>query len=174
MRLAFAAKSGRPYTSIGGVLEKRGLMTREQLSMQSIRKWMAANPQAARKLMWENESFVFFREVQLERPELGSLGAQHVQLSPERSIAIDRRIWMFGTPIWLETEVPAIPGHTARPFRRLLIAQDTGSAIRGKARGDVFWGSGNRAEAIAGHMKSPGRMVVLLPKMVALFLKAIP
>ena len=167
IRLSYAAKSGRAYTGIGALLVERGVFTREQMSMQAIRAWMNENPEKARHLMWENQSFVFFREVRLEDPDLGALGAQHVQLTPERSIALDRNIWMFGTPVWLETAVPAEQTGGLQPFHKLLIAQDTGTAIKGHARGDVYWGSGETAGHIAGLMKSPGKMIVLLPKSIA-------
>ncbi|MCA3572743.1 MAG: MltA domain-containing protein [Aestuariivirga sp.] len=167
MRLTYEAKSGLPYTGIGGLLVDRGILSPEAMSMQAIRAWMAGHPQEARALMWENQSFIFFREAVLTRPELGALGAQHVQLTPRRSLAVDRSWWMFGTPVWLDAEVPAGDEGGMRPFRQLLIAQDTGSAIRGLARGDVYWGFGEEAARIAGPMKSQGRMTVLLPIPVA-------
>lgn len=167
MRLTYDGKSGLPYTSIGAVLAERGHIGRERMSMQAIRRWMAENEADARELMWLNESFVFFREVHPDRPELGALGAQHVQLTPERSLAVDRSLWMFGTPVWLDTAVPASEEGRMTEFRQLLIAQDTGSAIRGLARGDVYWGFGDMAARIAGPMKSPGCMTVLLPSSVA-------
>ena len=167
LRLSYAAKSGHPYTGIGGLLVQRGILSEKTVSMQAIRQWMARTPQEARELMWENKSFVFFREVDLEDPALGALGAQHVQLTPRRSLAIDRSLWMFGTPVWLDTQVFADEANNALPFRHLLIAQDTGSAIRGLARGDVYWGFGEAAAAMAGPMKSTGTMTVLLPVEVA-------
>ncbi len=167
MRLSYAAKSGLPYTGIGGLLVKRGVLNADAMSMQAIRSWMAKHPDAARQLMWENQSFVFFREVDLEVPGLGALGAQHVQLTPRRSLAVDRSLWTFGTPVWLETSAPLGTDHSLTAFRQLLIAQDTGSAIRGLARGDVYWGFGEAAGRVAGPMKSPGEMTVLLPFEVA-------
>jgi membrane-bound lytic murein transglycosylase A len=131
--------------------------------MQSIRRWMADHPREARSLMWENQSFVFFRERALDDPALGALGAQHVQLTPRRSLAVDRDLWMFGTPIWLDTTVRAGEEGAMIRFRQLLIAQDTGSAIKGLARGDVYWGFGDEAARLAGPMKSPGTMTALLP-----------
>lgn len=166
MRLAYAAKTGLPYSAIGGVLVKRGAFPAELNSMRQIRAWMKAHPQAARALMQENQSYVFFREVAVEDASLGPPGAQEVNLTSGRSLAVDRTQWQFGTPVWLEAHVPSGPGETLEPFHRLLIAQDTGSAIKGLARGDVFWGTGERAGAIAGLMKAPGRMVVLLPKAI--------
>jgi membrane-bound lytic murein transglycosylase A len=165
LRLAYAAKSGLPYTAIGGVLVGRGEIPRADMSMQSIRRWMDDYPQEARELMWENQSFVFFREVALEDPTLGPIGAQHVQLTPFRSLAVDRAFWAFGTPLWIEAELPVAP-ETGEIFRRLMIAQDTGSAIKGAVRGDVFFGNGTQAAQLAGHMKSEGRLIALLPHAV--------
>ena len=128
---------------------------------------MAEHPGAARELMWENQSFIFFREVEIDDPALGPPGAQKVALTPLRSLAVDRSLWMFGTPVWLETRTPSGPKGEMQPFRHLMIAQDTGTAIRGHVRGDVFWGAGEHAAMTAGHMKSPGRMTVLLPKSLA-------
>lgn len=167
LRLTFDGKSGLPYTAIGGLLVQQGAFSAERMSMQMIRRWMAENPLEARQLMWRNESFIFFREAELERPDLGALGAQHVQLTPQRSLAIDRSAWMLGTPVWLDTQVPSGEEGSMSAFRQLLIAQDTGSAITGLARGDVYWGAGEEAARIAGPMKSPGRMTVLLPHAVA-------
>lgn len=167
MRLGYAAKTGQPYTAIGGVLVERGILARENMSMQAIRTWMRANPQAARELMWENKSFVFFREVTVDDPKLGPPGAQKVALTPYHSLAIDRSLWVFGTPVWLDTQAPKGEAGTLTPFRNLMVAQDTGTAIKGHARGDVFWGAGEEAALTAGHMKSPGLMIVLLPKPLA-------
>jgi membrane-bound lytic murein transglycosylase A len=174
IRLAYALKTGLPYTGIGGVLIERGILTRETNSMQSIRAWMKANPQAARELMWLNKSFVFFREIEVADPALGALGAQQVNLTPRRSLAVDRAIWMFGTPVWLSTNTPPEAPGGAQALNRILIAQDTGTAIKGYARGDVFWGWGSEAAQIAGHMKSEGAMIVLLPAPVAKRLGLVP
>jgi membrane-bound lytic murein transglycosylase A len=167
MRVGFAAKTGLPYTAVGGILARRGDIPREQVSMQSIRAWMAQHPDAARELMWQNESYVFFREIPASDPSLGPPGAQQVPLTPQRSLAVDRAYWAFGTPVWLEADVPSGPAGAMQPFRRLLIAQDTGSAIKGRVRGDVFWGTGEAAANVAGLMQSPGTMVALLPRAVA-------
>jgi membrane-bound lytic murein transglycosylase A len=167
LRLSFAAKSGLPYTAIGGVLVARGVMRPEELSMQMIRQWMAAHSSEARQLMWENQSFIFFREAELGDPNLGALGAQQVQLTPRRSLAVDRSYWRLGTPVWLDSMVPTGDEGAMQSFRQLLVAQDTGSAIKGLARGDVYWGFGDEAGRIAGPMKSPGTMHVFLPHAVA-------
>lgn len=167
LRLSYAAKSGLPYTSIGAVLAEQGEIARDALSMQSLKAWMADNPSRARELMWQNRSFVFFREIAVQDENLGAIGAARVNLHPGRSMAVDRSNWMFGTPFWVETVYP--PEATVEPNRlaRLMIAQDTGSAIKGFVRGDFYWGWGEEAARIAGHMKSPGRMTVLLPHAVA-------
>ncbi len=167
VRLGFAAKSGHPYTAIGGILVSRGLLSQEEVSMQSIRDWMSLHPAAARELMWHNRSYVFFREMEGLDPALGPPGAQKVTLTPGRSLAIDRELWMFGTPVWVDTRRQESPHGESQPFRHLLIAHDTGSAIRGYARGDIFCGHGSEAAFIAGHLKSPGTMIVLLPNQMA-------
>jgi membrane-bound lytic murein transglycosylase A len=166
VRLAYAAKSGRPYTAIGSVLYERGALSRDNLSMQALRDWLKGHPAETPEVLRRNQSFIFFREVSLEDPALGPPGAQHVQLTPRRSLAIDRAFWALGTPVWLDTAV-TVPGSPDRPFRMLMVAQDTGTAIRGAARGDVFFGADGEAATLAGYMKSPGRMIVLLPKQLA-------
>jgi membrane-bound lytic murein transglycosylase A len=173
VRLAFAAKSGRPYTAIGAVLHQRGALTRDNLSMQSLRDWLARHPADAPEVLQQNESFIFFREVELADPALGPPGAQQVQLTPHRSLAVDRAWWALGTPVWLDSAV-IMPGRPDRPFRMLMVAQDTGSAILGAARGDVFFGAGDEAAILAGYLKSPGRMIVLLPKQLAGRLRQAP
>jgi len=167
MRLAYAGKTGLPYTAIGGVLVNNGQLKKKTLSMQTIRQWMEENPDKAQDLMWKNKSFVFFRILKDIDPELGPVGAQHVNLTPKTSLAVDRRYWSLGTPVWLDTKISLDGSAITQPWRALLVAQDTGSAIRGYARGDVFWGSGDEAGVIAGQMKAAGTMVVLLPKKLA-------
>ena len=166
MRLAFAAKSGRPYTSIGRLLAERAHLPREQIGMETIRDWMATHPAEARELMAENDSFVFFREVPIGDSGMGPPGGEYVGLTPGVSLAVDRRYWTYGTPVWLDTRVPGAGDD--EPFRRLMIAQDTGSAIRGAVRGDIFFGSGHAAGIPAGRMQAEGSMVVLLPRKLAL------
>ena len=169
IRLAYAAKTGQPYTGIGGVLLAKGVGTKDTMSMELLRNWMKAHPHEARDLMWSNKSFIFFRQIEIPSADLGALGAQQVNLTPLRSLAVDRSIWMFGTPIWIDTRTP--PESGAKPFQHLMVAQDTGTAIKGYVRGDVYWGWGEDASFNAGHMKSTGAMVVLLPKLVAARLK---
>ncbi len=166
LRLAYAAKSGQPYVAIGSVLLEKGLIARENLSMQSLTSWMKIHPMESRALMWKNPSYIFFREM-LSTPEnLGAMAAGKVHLAPQRSLAIDANHYLYGTPLWLETTTPPESPGGEMAFDHLMIAQDTGSAIRGLLRGDVYWGWGEEAALIAGHMKSPGRMTALLPHAV--------
>jgi membrane-bound lytic murein transglycosylase A len=162
IRIGYADQNGHQYRAIGRDLVALGAMPLEEVSLQSIRDWLIAHPEQADAIMARNASYVFFDE----RPELdpadGPIGAQGVPLTAGRSLAVDRRYIPLGVPVWLETTAPWPEGEG--PLRRLLVAQDTGGAIKGPVRGDVFWGTGARAEAIAGRMRSQGRYVVLLPK----------
>lgn len=156
-RVGYDGQNGHPYVAIGRELVARGELTKEEVSMQSIRAWLAAHPGQARGLMELNPSFVFFRKLEGEGP----LGAQGVALTPGRSLAVDRSFIAYGVPLWLDAQDPL---QASARVRRLLVAQDTGGAIRGPVRGDVFWGHGPDAEKRAGLMKSPGRYWLLLPK----------
>ncbi|MEM8648037.1 MAG: MltA domain-containing protein [Pseudomonadota bacterium] len=167
LRVGFAAKNGRPYTPIGKILIERGEIARENISMQSIRAWLLLNPDQAQELFWKNQSFIFFRKSAASDPNLGPAGAQGVQLTPEHSLAVDRRFTAYGTPLWLETQVPTGANGALVPFAKVMVAQDTGTAIKGPVRGDVFFGSGEQAGYAAGLMQSPGRLVLLLPKALA-------
>lgn len=160
LRLGYAAQNGHRYVPIGRVLVERGVLAPEAVSMQSIRAWLAANPGEAAAVMNANPSYVFFRIID----EPGPLGSEGVALTPGRSLAVDRAHLPLGVPVWLDAEDPLDP---ARRLRRLLVAQDTGGAIRGVVRGDVFWGEGAEAEARAGQMRARGRYWVLLPRDLA-------
>lgn len=160
MRVGFAGQNGHPYVPIGRLLVERGELAREKVSMQSIRQWLADNPARADALMRANPSFVFFREIVGEGP----LGSEGVALTPGRSLAVDRSQIALGVPVWLDAEDPL---DSSQRVRRLVVAQDTGGAIRGIVRGDVFWGSGMLAAERAGRMRSQGRYWVLLPRAVA-------
>jgi membrane-bound lytic murein transglycosylase A len=166
IRVAYDGQNGHPYTGIGRVLVDRGEVRREDMSMQRIRSWLAANPAKADALMNENASYVFFKELPIADPALGAEGAQSVPLTPEASLAVDLKFHGLGAPMWVDATAPAETGPDV-VFRRLAIAQDTGGAIRGPVRGDVYWGAGGRAEEIAGRMAHRGRLTVLLPKAVA-------
>jgi membrane-bound lytic murein transglycosylase A len=173
-RVGFAAQNGYPYVAIGRVMIERGTLAREDVSMQAIRAWLRANPDAAPELLQQNPSYVFFRELPAPKDDLdGPPGAQGVALLPGRSLAVDRSHHALGLPLWLDAQQPAPNGPGDLPLQRLMVAQDTGGAIRGAVRGDVFWGAGPQAESIAGRMKHPGRFWLLLPKAVATKLTAL-
>jgi len=157
MRVGFAATNGRPYTAIGRRLVEAGALAPNAVSMDSIRAWLAAHPARGAAIMAENARYVFFRR--LDGP--GPVGALGVPLSAGRSLAVDPAAIPLGAPVWLETADPLDP---ARPLRRLMVAQDTGGAIKGAVRGDLFFGAGPDAARRAGAMKRPGRYYVLLPR----------
>jgi membrane-bound lytic murein transglycosylase A len=162
MRVTYAAKTGHPYTPIGRVLLERGALTRAEATMEGIRRWLAAHPAEAGAVMAENRSFIFFREAPVPDRVLGPVAAAKVPLVPGRSLAVDRTLYGFHLPVFVDTMVPSTAGEA--PFRHLLVAQDTGSAIVGPARGDIFFGSGNKAGAIAGRMRAAGSFTVLVPR----------
>jgi membrane-bound lytic murein transglycosylase A len=157
VRLGFAGRNGHPYVAIGRELISRGAIPRERMSMQAIRAWLKANPGEASEVMALNPSFIFFRIIDGEGP----IGAEGVPLTPGRSLAVDPAFVPLGLPIWLDTTDPLKP---EQPLRRLVVAQDTGSAIKGPVRGDLFWGFGETAAAKAGSMNQRGRYFLLLPR----------
>lgn len=159
IRLGYADTNGQPYRSIGRWLVEHGEMKLEDASMQAIQAWVRANPQRLDELLAQNPSYVFFRESTVDA-STGPLGSLGVPLTPERSIAVDPRHVPLGAPVWLATTQPM----SARPLRRLVLAQDTGSAIKGAVRADLYWGSGAKAGEIAGRTKQRAEMWVLLPK----------
>ncbi len=166
-RVAYAGQNGRPYTPIGRVLIERGL-SREGMSMQAIRKWLLAHPGDARAVMERDQSFVFFKTEPIGDPALGAKGAQGVPLTPRASLAVDARLHALGAPFFVAASLPdADMNRPDHPFRHLLIAQDTGGAISGPVRGDIFFGFGAKAERVAGRTKSDGTLYVLLPRPVA-------
>jgi membrane-bound lytic murein transglycosylase A len=162
IRVGYASQNGHPYHAIGRDLIEIGALTRDEVSLPAIRAWLQAHPREASQIMARNRSYIFFEEHRELAPDEGPLGAQGVSLTAGRSLAIDPRSIPFGVPVWLDTTAPWPEGDG--PLRRLMVAQDTGGAIKGVVRGDVFWGAGERAAAIAGRMKSRGRYAVLLPK----------
>jgi membrane-bound lytic murein transglycosylase A len=162
-RLAFAAHNDQPYQSVGRWLIDQGELKRDGASWPAIRDWAHRNPQRSNEMLWINPRLVFFREEPLPDPGVGPRGAQGVPLTAERSIAVDPRAIPYGTPVWLDTTEPT----STRSLRRLVVAQDTGSAIVGAVRADYFWGAGERAEREAGRMKQPLRMWVLVPRAAA-------
>ncbi len=160
IRLAYADQNGRPYKSIGRYLVDKGEMELSQASAQNIKAWVQANPARKEELLNSNPSYVFFKQEKLPDPSKGPKGAQGIPLTPQRSIAIDPQHVPLGAPVFLATTLP----NSERPLQRLVVAQDTGGAIRGVVRADYFWGFGDEAEDRAGAMKQRGMMWVLLPK----------
>lgn len=162
VRLSFAGKNGHPYASIGKLLVERGEGTPDKMTMAGVKTWLRADPARGRALMAENRSYVFFRVLEDTEGRDGPLGAQGVALTPGRSLAVDTAYHALGTPVFVTASDLETPG--GQPFRRLMVAQDAGSAIRGPERGDIFWGSGEAAGAIAGSTRHAARFVLLLPK----------
>ena len=157
IRLGYGGMNGHPYRSIGQELVRRGVFAEHQVSSQVIRNWVTENPEEGRALLNHNPSYVFFRDVTERAPvEKGPLGAMNRPISAGRSIAVDPEFIPLGAPVWVEKE-------GGQPFRRLTVAQDTGSAIKGAQRADIFYGSGVEAGEQAGRVRDTGRMIVLLP-----------
>jgi membrane-bound lytic murein transglycosylase A len=162
MRIGYAGQNGREYVGIGRRLREMGALAPGEASMDGIMRWLRANRDAGRALMWENKSYIFFKELTGDGP-LGALGAP---VTPERSLAADPRFVPLGAPVWLATRYTDVDRSVNR-FAALMVAQDTGGAIRGPNRFDLFWGAGERARAIAGGLSSPGEAYVLLPRAAA-------
>jgi membrane-bound lytic murein transglycosylase A len=166
VRLGYADQNGHPYRAIGSVLAARGEMPLERTSMQNIREWGKRNPDKLPELLASNPSYVFFREVppfpagSLEAAIDGPIGSLGVPLLAQRAIAVDTRSVPLGAPVYLATTYPS----TSQPLQRLVMAQDTGGAIRGAVRADFFWGFGNDAGREAGRMRQQGRMWILWPR----------
>jgi membrane-bound lytic murein transglycosylase A len=163
MRLNYAAANGQPYYAVGRDLIARNIISKDEMSMDRIRQWMERNPESGRELMRKNKSYVFFRETNL-REDQEPIGAQGVSLTPGRSIAVDRKLHVYGTPFFISAHLPIEGLNPDTWFRRLMIAQDTGGAIVGPARADIYFGAGNEAESIAGRLRHNGKFVMLLPK----------
>lgn len=161
VRLSYAAKNGHPYSSIGKRLVELGQGGPKSMSMQGIKDWLRADPERGQKLMWVNRSYVFFRVLDGADAGAGPIGAAGVALTPGRSLAVDAAYHALGLPIFVEAET--LVGPDGAPFRKLMLAQDVGSAIKGPERGDIFWGSGDGAGAIAGTTLAPARFIVLKP-----------
>ena len=163
MRVAYAGRNGRPYTSIGRLLVQRGDMDLKTMTLEKLMGWLRDHPEPAKALMRQNQSYIFFREADEIAPEDGPIGGGGTPLVPGRSLAVDRSLWSYGLPFWLEGRMPVALDRD-EPLRRLMIAQDTGSAIVGPARGDFFVGSGLKAGTQAGLLRHNTRFVVLQPK----------
>ena len=156
IRVGYRGANGHPYRSIGVELVRRGVYDAHQVSAEVIKNWVRRNPVDGEELLLHNPSYVFFREVNKVPADKGPLGAMNRSVTPMRSIAVDPSIVKLGAPVWVEKD-------GEEPLRRLMIAQDTGSAIKGAQRADVFFGTGDAAGKAAGKLRDPGRMLVLLP-----------
>lgn len=156
IRVGYGGANGHDYRSIGQELVRRGVYEAHQVSAQVIKNWVRRNPFEGQELLNHNDSYVFFREVSQVPADQGPLGAMNRSITPMRSIAVDPAFTPLGAPVWIEKD-------GAQPLRRLMVAQDTGSAIKGAQRADVFIGTGDEAGRIAGRIKDPGRLIVLMP-----------
>lgn len=161
MRVGYAGNNGQAFVAIGKIMIEEGFIDRKSASMQTIRAWLRAHPAQAQAMMNRNPRFIFFREVK----ENGPVGAMGVTLTAGRSLAVDPAFVPLGLPLWLDTTWPVAHGDTKKgaPLRRLMLAQDVGTAIKGPVRGDFFWGSGEEALTFAGSMKNEGNWFLLLP-----------
>jgi membrane-bound lytic murein transglycosylase A len=166
LRLNYIASNGMKYTPVGRELIDRGIISKEEMSMDKIRDWMEANPEEGKELRRKNRSFVFFTETPL-RPHEECIGAQGVPLTPWRSLAVDKSIHVYGTPIWVDAALPIESEKPETKFQHLMIAQDTGSAIVGAARADIYFGHGDGIGSIAGRIKQYGQFVMLVPRNVS-------
>lgn len=160
LSLGFDGSNNRPYTAIGGVLADMGVLARDDVTWPAIRDWLKRHPQQGREVMRKDERYVFFKDTRAA----GAAGSEGVPLSAQRSLAVDISFTPYGTPIWIDTQRPVVgkPGAT-EVYRRLMIAQDSGAAIKGPARGDVFFGNSPQASEWAGRMVGGGQAVVLVP-----------
>ena len=161
-RVTYAAKSGQRFTGPGKTLSELGEIPLEKVTMQSIRAWFKAHPDRIDEILWQNRSYIFFREAAVDDASLGPIAAAKVPLTPGRSVAVDRLLHTFGTPFYIDA--PTLTAFEEKPFRRLMIAQDTGSAITGPARGDLFAGSGDAAGEIAGVVRNAADFYALVPR----------
>lgn len=160
IRIGYAGHNGHSYNSIGRELVKQGVYEAHQVSAQVIKNWVRRNPIDGQELLYSNPSFVFFTELKTLSASSGPIGAMSRSITPMRSIAVDPAFTTLGAPVWIEKE-------GAAPLNRLMIAQDTGSAIKGAQRADVYYGTGDEAGEVAGRVNDPGRMVVLMPIQLA-------
>lgn len=164
VRVGYAAKSGHPFTAIGRLLVEAGELTVAQADMDGIRDWLARHPERRDGLLRQNRSFIFFERSEMIDPGKGPVGAAKVPLTALASIAVDRELGTYGVPYLVDAPDLEFSG---RPFRRLMVAQDTGSAIIGPARADIFVGSGPEAGSLAGRVRHPAAMHVLVPPALA-------
>lgn len=158
--IGYAGDNGRPYLAIGRVLLQRKELDKKNISMQSIRAWLQTHPRERDQVLNANPSYVFFQYLKDKNP----LGSEHVPLTPMRSLAVDPQYIPLGIPVWLDTAIPDFISKKSIPFQHLLMAQDTGGAIKGVIRGDIYCGEGNEAAYVAGNMQNKGKYWLLFPK----------
>ncbi len=163
LRITYDAHNGYPYVPVGRILIERNIIPREEMSLERIREWMRTNPQSAEEVRRQNRSFVFFRITGLS-DDREAVGAQGLPLTPGRSIAVDNSLHVYGTPFFIQGGLPLSSEKRTASFDRLMIAQDTGSAIVGPARADIYWGAGDQAGHIAGRIRHPGKFAMLVPR----------
>jgi membrane-bound lytic murein transglycosylase A len=175
LRINYDGHNGYPFVPLSRILIERNIIPREEMSLERIREWAHDDPKGAEELLRQNRSFMFFRIVGLsddrqpagirEKPhENEAIGAQGISLTPERSIAVDSALHVYGTPFFIDADLPLTDEKLRGHFDHLMIAQDTGSAIVGPARADIFWGAGDRAGQLASHVHQPGNVAMLVPR----------
>ena len=173
LRINYDGHNGYPFVPLSRILIERNVIAREEMSLERIREWVRANPQSAEEFLRQNRSFMFFRIVGLtdDRQAAGyqekpreAIGAQGITLTPTRSIAVDNALHVYGTPFFIEADLPLTDEKRGDHFDHLMIAQDTGSAIVGPARADIFWGAGDRAGQLASHVHHAGNFAMLVPR----------
>ncbi len=162
IRIGYDGQNGKAYVSLGRWLIDNNYMAQEDVDAPAIKQWLRQNPDLAQYAMEQNPSYIYFRRRDDLSRAQGPIGAQTVPLTSYCSLAIDKRFYGYGIPMWVETDLP-----NGRPFRKLAISQDTGGAIRGAIRADIFYGHGKTAETLAGYMNQRGNLWVLLPKELA-------
>lgn len=165
-RITYAAKAGHPFSAIGKLLIEHGEIALANISMQSIRSWLAQHPDRVDEVLWHNRSYIFFREADVDDPALGPIAAAKVPLIAGRSLAVDRQIHTFGFPFFVRSQT-LTSIDAGKPFARLMLALDTGSAIVGPARGDIFTGSGDEAGELAGAVRNDADFYILVPRQAA-------
>jgi membrane-bound lytic murein transglycosylase A len=163
LRINYDAHNGQPYTAVGRLLVEQKFVARDEMSMDKIRDWMFAHPEDAKALRRANKSFIFFRVTGLSDDD-EAIGGEGIHLTAGRSIAVDRPTHVYGIPFFIEANLPIADETSTTPFRRLMIAQDTGSAIVGPARADLYFGAGDQAGRIAGRLRNQGKFTMLIPR----------
>lgn len=156
IRLGYGGNNGHAFKSLGKEMVRRGIYNPHQVSQAVIRNWVKRNPVDGHDLLMSNNSYVFFRELEQLSRDKGPLGAMNRSITAQRSLAVDPKYTPLGAPVWLEKS-------GTEPFSRLMVAQDTGSRVKGAQRADIFWGTGKQAGILAGKIRDGGRMYVLLP-----------